>query len=230
MSLTNPRPVFTAPTLTAAMPLTVGQITKQLTALAPDAAETRERIRHWTREGLLSPIASHHSGTGKHAAILRRSPRLVHGPPRTAEVAADQPGDRFFFKISHQAVGGRAPVTAIHEGAVRCDPAAAGANDRQVRDYRVSRPRPMPSAARFSAGRPATAPMSPGRPGPGPNQASNNAEMADEGRWPRRRRPPIGFVLQKWSLSRCCRRDRLASLGRRSSASRSSSALGGAVG
>jgi hypothetical protein len=46
LSLTNPRPSFTAPTLTAGMPLTVGQIAKQLRALAPDAAEIRERIRH----------------------------------------------------------------------------------------------------------------------------------------------------------------------------------------
>jgi hypothetical protein len=66
LPLTNPRPSFTTPTLTVGMPLTVGQIAEQLGALAPDAAETRERIRHWTREGLLSPIASHHSGTGKH--------------------------------------------------------------------------------------------------------------------------------------------------------------------
>jgi hypothetical protein len=48
------------------MSLTVGQIAEQLIALAPDAAETRERIRHWTREDLLSPVASHHSGTGRH--------------------------------------------------------------------------------------------------------------------------------------------------------------------
>jgi hypothetical protein len=31
------------------------------------------------------------------------------------------------------------------------------------------------------------------------------ARLAMSG-WPRRRRPRIGFVLQKWSLSRCCRR------------------------
>ena len=66
LSLTNPRPSFTTPTLTAGMPVTVGQIAKQLRTLASDAAETRERIRHWTREDLLSPIASHHSGTGRH--------------------------------------------------------------------------------------------------------------------------------------------------------------------
>ena len=73
------------------------------------------------------------------------------------------------------------------------------------------------------------APMSPGRRRPGPNRALQ--QCRDGGRrfcrWPRRRRPRIGFVLQKWSLSRCGRRDRLESLGRRSSASRSSSALGG---
>jgi hypothetical protein len=148
LSLTNPRPSFTAPTLTAGMPLTVGQIADQLRSLAPDAAETRERIRHWTREGLLSPIASHHSGTGKHrkydassvydAAILNAVARaglhvvtqtlpargVVRGPPRTTEIGADQNQGTLFLEISHQAVGGRAPVIAIHEGAVKCDPAA----------------------------------------------------------------------------------------------------------
>jgi DNA-binding transcriptional MerR regulator len=46
--------------------LTVGQITEQLATIAPNKEATRERIRHWTREGLLSPIADHHSGTGTH--------------------------------------------------------------------------------------------------------------------------------------------------------------------
>jgi hypothetical protein len=81
----------------------------------------------------------------------------------------------------------------------------------------------MPSAARFSAARAATAPMSPGRRGPGRNRALQKCR--DGGRrscrCPRRRRPRNGFVLQKWSLSRCGRRDRLASLGHRSSATRS---------
>jgi hypothetical protein len=50
------------------------------------------------------------------------------------------------------------------------------------------------------AGRAATAPMSPGRRRPGPNRALQ--ECRDGGRrfcrWPRRRRPRIGFILQKW--------------------------------
>jgi hypothetical protein len=50
------------------------------------------------------------------------------------------------------------------------------------------------------------APMSPGGKGPRPHRALQNAETAE--RWPRRRRPRIGFVLQKWSLSRCRRRNR----------------------
>jgi hypothetical protein len=58
------------------------------------------------------------------------------------------------------------------------------------------RPRPMPSAARFSAGRAATAPMSPWRRGPGPNRALQ--QCRDVGRrfcrWPRRRRRRDGFI------------------------------------
>jgi hypothetical protein len=37
---------------------------------------------------------------------------------------ADQSREPLFLEISHQAVGGRDPVIAIHEGVVRCDPAA----------------------------------------------------------------------------------------------------------
>ena len=47
--------------------LTVGQIVEQLGAVAPDsAAAMSERIRHWTREGLLLPADQHHAGTGRH--------------------------------------------------------------------------------------------------------------------------------------------------------------------
>lgn len=46
--------------------LTVGQIVEQLGPVAPDAAAMSERIRHWTREGLLLPVNQHHAGTGRH--------------------------------------------------------------------------------------------------------------------------------------------------------------------
>jgi hypothetical protein len=46
--------------------LTVGQIVRQLEPLASDAATMSERIRHWTRLGLLLPVTQHHAGTGKH--------------------------------------------------------------------------------------------------------------------------------------------------------------------
>jgi DNA-binding transcriptional MerR regulator len=59
-ALTVSSPIVGAPTLT------VGQIAEQLVSIAPDRPATRERLRHWTREGLLSPVADHHSGTGNH--------------------------------------------------------------------------------------------------------------------------------------------------------------------
>jgi hypothetical protein len=46
--------------------LTVGDIAAALAPIAPDVAGTVQRIRHWTRERVLQPIASEHSGTGKH--------------------------------------------------------------------------------------------------------------------------------------------------------------------
>jgi len=59
-SLTVHSPILGTPTLT------IGQITEQLAAIAPDKVAGRERLRHWTREGLLLPVADHHSGTGNH--------------------------------------------------------------------------------------------------------------------------------------------------------------------
>lgn len=53
-------PKFGAPTLT------VGQIAEGLRNLTADQPATRERIRHWTREGFFSPIERHHAGTGRH--------------------------------------------------------------------------------------------------------------------------------------------------------------------
>ena len=67
------RHALTAVPLSVASPeleaptLTVGQIFEQLGPIAPDAAAAmRERIRHWTREGLLLPVNQHHAGTGRH--------------------------------------------------------------------------------------------------------------------------------------------------------------------
>ncbi len=64
--------VLTAAPLTVGSPelgtptLTVGQIVEQLVNLAPDGASKSERIRHWTREGLLLPVDQLHGGTGRH--------------------------------------------------------------------------------------------------------------------------------------------------------------------
>jgi hypothetical protein len=142
MSLTGPSPFLGIPTLT------VGQIAEQLGPGAPDQAATRERIRHWTREGLLSPIASHHSGTGKRrqydassvvydAAILNAVASAgLHvitqqylfdalSMARDARHKWDRAGSgaKLFLEISHKAAGGD-PVIAIHEDAVECDPDA----------------------------------------------------------------------------------------------------------
>jgi DNA-binding transcriptional MerR regulator len=53
---------------TSELTLTVGQIAGILVHVgcAPDVAGTIERLRHWTREGFLKPVADHHEGTGKH--------------------------------------------------------------------------------------------------------------------------------------------------------------------
>lgn len=57
--LTVAPPVLNRPTLS------VGDIAERLGSLAPDATATVERLRHWTREGLLAPV-DQHRGTGKH--------------------------------------------------------------------------------------------------------------------------------------------------------------------
>jgi DNA-binding transcriptional MerR regulator len=56
------------PSVTSQLTLTVGQIAGILVHVgcAPDMAGTTERLRHWTREGFLKPVADHHEGTGKH--------------------------------------------------------------------------------------------------------------------------------------------------------------------
>jgi DNA-binding transcriptional MerR regulator len=141
-SLTVSSPFLGIPTLT------VGQIAEQLSPVAPDQAASRERIRHWTREGLLSPIASHHSGTGKRrqydassvvydAAILNAVASAgLHvitqqylldalSMARDARHKWDRARSRgkLFLEISHKVAGGE-PVIAIHEDAVECDPDA----------------------------------------------------------------------------------------------------------
>lgn len=59
--LTGGSPEIGVPTLT------VGQIVDQLGAITPEsAAAISERVRHWTREGLLVPREQHHAGTGRH--------------------------------------------------------------------------------------------------------------------------------------------------------------------
>ena len=59
-SLRTSRPVIGAPLLG------VGDVAERLNILAPDTSASIERIRHWTREGLLLPDDQHHAGTGKH--------------------------------------------------------------------------------------------------------------------------------------------------------------------
>jgi hypothetical protein len=47
---------------TPAIVLTIGQIVERLRPSNP--ATVFERLRHWTKEGLISPVDQHHSGTG----------------------------------------------------------------------------------------------------------------------------------------------------------------------
>jgi DNA-binding transcriptional MerR regulator len=126
--------------------LTVGQITEQLAAIAPNKEATRERLRHWTREGLLSPVADHHSGTGTHrrydpssvydAAILNAiagaglniasRPYLQTALSKARE--ARQKWERveikgpLFLQIIHK--GADATEILIHEGDPKYDAAA----------------------------------------------------------------------------------------------------------
>jgi DNA-binding transcriptional MerR regulator len=141
-SLTVSSPFLATPTLT------VGQIAEQLSPVAPDQGATRERIRHWTREGLLSPIASHHSGTGKRrqydassvvydAALLNAvaSAGLHVITQRYLLDALSMARDgrhkwaragsrgKLFLEISHKTAGGE-PEIALHEDKVECDPDA----------------------------------------------------------------------------------------------------------
>jgi hypothetical protein len=46
--------------------LTVGQVADRLKSIAPDIENTISKVRHWSREGMISPIAQAGAGTGKH--------------------------------------------------------------------------------------------------------------------------------------------------------------------
>jgi DNA-binding transcriptional MerR regulator len=59
------KPLTVSPPVLGSPTLSVGDIAERLSALAPDATATVERLRHWTREGLLAPV-DQHRGTGKH--------------------------------------------------------------------------------------------------------------------------------------------------------------------
>jgi DNA-binding transcriptional MerR regulator len=139
--LTVSSPVLGTPTLT------VGQIAEQLVSIAPDKPATRERLRHWTREKLLSPVADHHSGTGTHrqydpssaydAAILQAIAcaglNVVSRPYlRTALSKANEARQKWelaeikgplYLEIVHKVAEGTAEIL-IHEGEPRYDTAA----------------------------------------------------------------------------------------------------------
>jgi MerR HTH family regulatory protein len=154
------RRALTAVPLTVGSPglgaptLTVGQIVEQVGAVAPDlAAAVSERIRHWTREGLLVPIDQHHAGTGRHrryssdtsydAAILNAlasaglhlvsrpyiQVALSHarGVLRTwrQAISAGHKLPTFYLVISHEVTRvGSEPTVSIHEGVVKHTPTA----------------------------------------------------------------------------------------------------------
>lgn len=55
-----------APTVTVAPTLTVSDLAARLASIAPDTPNTTQRIRHWTREGVLPADESEHAGPGMH--------------------------------------------------------------------------------------------------------------------------------------------------------------------
>ena len=48
------------------MPLTVSEIVDRIAKPGQDKAALNERIRHWTRERLITPIGRRNPGTGRH--------------------------------------------------------------------------------------------------------------------------------------------------------------------
>jgi len=64
-NLVSGSPTFTAPALSVGW--TVSDLAAFLAPIAPDQPNTVQRIRHWTREGILRPIeSSAHAGPGNH--------------------------------------------------------------------------------------------------------------------------------------------------------------------
>ena len=146
-------PLATGPAELGRPTITVGEIVKQLGPVAPDAAAMSERIRHWTREGLLLPLNQHHAGTGRHrrygpdaayeAATLNAlataglqlvSRPYIHSALSQARAAlqkwqeARSAGHKlplFFLVISHDVtrIGGE-PTASIHEGIAKQNPIA----------------------------------------------------------------------------------------------------------
>jgi hypothetical protein len=134
--------------------LTVGQIVEQLGPLTPDeAAELSERIRHWTRKGLLVPVDQHHAGTGRHRgyrpatsyevvvlnALARAGLDLVSRPDIRAALeqataafqkwlqamSAGHKPPLLFLVISHDRTQvGSEPTVSTHEELVHHAPAA----------------------------------------------------------------------------------------------------------
>jgi hypothetical protein len=129
--------------------LTVSQIVEQLGPLTPDeAAALSERIRHWTRKGLLLPVDQHHAGTGRHRgyrpatsyevvvlnALARAGLDLVSRPDIRA--ALEQATAAFQKWLQAMSAGrkppllflrmqvGSEPTVSTHEELVRHAPAA----------------------------------------------------------------------------------------------------------
>jgi hypothetical protein len=127
--------------------MTVGEIATRLVAITGDQSATVERLRHWTREGLMSPVEAHHSGTGRHrrydqvaayeAAVLTAIAAAgIHVAPARYLVATlalvrnalsmwQQPkggkASPLFLEISHFIKPGMEPVLAIREGTTNHD-------------------------------------------------------------------------------------------------------------
>jgi DNA-binding transcriptional MerR regulator len=138
-SLTVPSPKTGAPTLT------VGQIAERLLPFVSDKAASAERIRHWTRETLMTPVEKHHAGSGKHrryaesivtdAAILsvianaglhitahRYLLDALSQVRRALQKWKPVKSGRLYLEIAYPKDSG--PTFAIHEGSVRPHPNA----------------------------------------------------------------------------------------------------------
>jgi hypothetical protein len=140
-SLTVASPAIGTPTLT------VGEIAEQVSASPEETPAVRERLRHWTREGLMSPVAGHHAGTGKHRqydpgitydgailnALARAGLHIVSRPYLAKALSAARHARQewelakerapLFLEISHTPDVGDAAI-AVHKRSVECDPAA----------------------------------------------------------------------------------------------------------